>query len=429
MTLQQIATAVDGLVVGDPDLLVRGCAYLDTRRAVGDGLFVAVAGTRVDGHDHAGGAHAVLGSRPTSAPTVVVADTTVALGRLARAVVAHRAPRVVAVTGSHGKTAVKEFLAAILPGATATHGNQNNELGVALTALRLPAHGGDLVVEMGARAVGHLTYLAGITPPDLSAVTALGHSHLERFGGPHLLEAAKRELPQATSGVCVLNADDPRVLAMAAHTWARVVTFGTRGDVGWSAVTLDEVGRAGFLLHPGGAPVAVRLGVVGAHQVANAACAAALALAAGTPVEAVVAGLERTGGGERRLRPRRRDDGGLLLDDCYNAAPASMAAALRALAAVAGPGHRVAVLGAMRELGEVSGRGHRMVGALARRLGVDVVGVGPGAQDLAAAGTWVANPEAALGVLRERLSPDDVVLVKASRTEALERVADALLPR
>lgn len=425
MTLQEIATVTGGQLVGDPSLPVRGAAYLDSRDPEPDGLFVAVVGARTDGHDHVGTAHAVLGSRATDRPTVVVPDPVVALGLLGRCVVERRGPRVFAITGSHGKTSAKEFLAAILPGATTTRGNQNNELGVALTALRMPVAGGDLVVEMGARAVGHLTYLAGITPPRFAAVTALGHSHLERFGSPELLATAKAELPQAAEELCVLNADDPRVLAMASLTWAPVLTFGARGDVSATDVRVHD-GRASFRLGFRGDHRDVRLQVPGRHQVANACCAAALALGSGSALDDVAAGLERLArSGEHRMERRVRHDGGILLDDCYNASPASMLAALRTLADVAPAGHRVAALGPMRELGPATARAHRMVAAAARRYGVEVLGVGPDT----CGDDRVPDVETAAAVLRERLTPDDALLVKASRPSRLERLVDLLAPR
>lgn len=152
LSLAQIAAVTGGTVCGDPALVVTGPAYLDSRCPHAGGLFVAIAGERVDGHCFAAHAHAVLGSRPTGRPTVVVPDPVVALGRLARHVVAAVAPTVVAVTGSHGKTTTKDYLAALLPGAVATAGNRNNELGVPLTAVRLEAGDQFLVLEMGARA-------------------------------------------------------------------------------------------------------------------------------------------------------------------------------------------------------------------------------------------------------------------------------------
>lgn len=438
-TLDEIAAATGGAVAGPPDLPVRGEAYLDSRAPAADGLFVALAGERADGHDHVAGAHAVLGSRPTSRPTVVVADPVVALGDLARHVVRRVGPRVLAVTGSHGKTTTTRLLAACLPGAVATRGNQNNELGVPLTVLRLGtprdphelgAPGGeraDLVLEMGSRGVGQLTYLAGVAPPDIAAVTAVGTSHLGRFGSRDLLARAKGELAEAVSGTCVLNADDPRVLAMASRTSAEVVTFGRGGDVSWSGVRLDGQGRPAFFLHAHGATAPVRLRVVGEHQVAAAACAAAMATAAGVPLELVA---ERLGAAEpvaQRLVRHVVAGGPVVLDDTYNAAPASVVAALRTLAAVAPAGHRHAVLGPMGELGEASERGHRAVALVARSLGVQVVAVGEAARPLVLPGaTWVPDTGAALDVVR-RLGPADTVLVKASRGARLETLVEALV--
>lgn len=450
-TLDEIAALTGGTVAGPRravvrDLVVRGEAYLDSRAPVPGGLFVALAGERADGHDHVAGAHAVLGSRPTPRPTVVVADPVVALGDLARHVVRRVRPRVLAVTGSHGKTTTTRLLAACLPGAVATRGNQNNELGVPLTALRLTApadlDGGrtdgvgtpggerpDLVLEMGSRGVGQLTYLAGVAPPEIAAVTAVGTSHLGRFGSRDLLARAKGELAEAVSGTCVLNADDPRVLAMASRTSADVVTFGRSGDLAWSGVRLDDQGRPAFVLHAHGASAPVRLRVVGEHQVAAAACASAMATAAGVPLDLVA---ERLGAAEpvaQRLVRRVAADGPVVLDDTYNAAPASVVAALRTLAAVAPPGHRHAVLGPMGELGEASEGGHRAVALVARSLGVQVVAVGEAARPLVLPGTtWVPDQAAALDVVR-RLGPADTVLVKASRGARLETLVEALLAR
>lgn len=434
-TLDEIAAVTRGTVAGPRELRVSGEAYLDSRAPVPGGLFVALAGERTDGHDHVAGAHAVLGSRPTPRPTVVVADPVVALGDLARHVVRRVRPRVLAVTGSHGKTTATRLLAACLPGAVATRGNQNNELGVPLTALRLTAVGTpggerpDLVLEMGSRGVGQLTYLAGVAPPDIAAVTAVGTSHLGRFGSRALLARAKGELAEAVSGTCVLNADDPRVLAMAARTSAEVVTFGRSGDVSWSGVRLDDQGRPAFVVHAHGASAPVRLRVAGEHQVVAAACAAAMATAAGVPLGLVA---ERLGTAEpvaQRLVRRVVADGPVVLDDTYNAAPASVVAALRTLAAVAPPGHRHAVLGPMGELGEASDRGHRAVALVARSLGVQVVAVGEAARPLVLPGsTWVPDQAAALEVVRG-LGPADTVLVKGSRGARLETMVEALLAR
>ncbi|WP_426511102.1 UDP-N-acetylmuramoyl-tripeptide--D-alanyl-D-alanine ligase [Dactylosporangium sp. McL0621] len=428
LSLAQIAAVTGGTVCGDPTLVVTGPAYLDSRAPHPGGLFVAIAGERADGHAFAAGARAVLGSRPTGRPTVVVADPVVALGRLARHVVAAVAPTVLAVTGSHGKTTTKDYLAALLPGAVATAGNQNNELGVPLTALRLRPRDEFLVLELGARGVGHLAYLCDIAPPHIGAVLGVGSAHVGAFGSLELTAAAKGELPAALpgAGVAVLNADDPRVAGMP--TPARVLTFGLRGDVTWRDVRLDRLARPSFALGYAGAWQPVRLRQSGAHQVVNAAGAAAVALAAGGDLPAIA---RRLGAVERaspmRMAVSRRDDGPIVIDDTYNANPESMRAALRALVSIGRgrAGRTVAVLGEMRELGPASAAAHAEVGAFARAAGVDVV-LAVGAAAHPAGGIGLGDIPAAVAWLEEHLGPDDTVLVKASRAAGLDVVARAL---
>ena len=429
MTLAEIAAVVRGTVDGQPDLLVTGPAYLDSRRPEPGGLFVALAGARADGHDHAAGAHAALASRPCGVPAVLVPDPVVALARLARQVVRSVGPTVLAVTGSHGKTGTKDLLAQLLPGAVATRGNLNNELGVPLTALRLTAATGQLVLEMGARGVGHLSWLTDIAPPTVAAVLAVGSAHLGAFGSRELTAVAKGELVEAlpASGTAVLNADDTRVLAMAARTRASVLTYGRAGDVRWRDVVLDDLARPSFLLGAGGQWVPVALGMSGAHQVANAAAAAAMALAAGETLDAI--GLRLSAAepqSPHRMSLQHRADGLLVIDDAYNANPESMAVALQALVAIGShrPGRTVAVLGPMGELGPGSAALHREVARLAVRLGVDeVLAVGTTAYG----GPAVRDRAQALGWLSGRLHADDTVLVKASRAAELDLLAADLV--
>ena len=281
LRLTEIARLVGGDLHG-PDVVVEGAAYVDTRAAEPSGLYVALVGERVDGHTYADGAHAVLGSRPTSAPTVVVDDVTVALGRLAHAVLDRLDVPVLAMTGSQGKTSTKDLLAHVLgERAVATRANNNNELGVPLTVLRADAATAQLVLEMGARGIGHLAHLTDIARPTVAAVLNVGTAHVGEFGGVEAIAAAKGELVEALEpvGTAVLNADDPRVAAMASRTRARVVTFGEHADVRWRGLELDALGRAGFDLGHDGAWAHVQMRQTGAHQVPNAAAAAAMALA------------------------------------------------------------------------------------------------------------------------------------------------------
>jgi len=428
LSLDQIAAVTGGIVCGDPTLVVTGPAYLDSRSPHSGGLFVAIVGERVDGHSFAAHAHAVLGSRPTCRPTVVVPDPVVALGRLARHVVAAVAPTVLAVTGSHGKTTTKDYLAALLPGAVSTQGNRNNELGVPLTVLRLEADNDFLVLEMGARGVGHLSYLCDIAPPHVGTVLGVGSAHVGAFGSLELTAAAKGELPAALpgDGVAVLNADDPRVAAM--QTPARVLTFGLRGDVTWRDVSLDRLARPSFSLGYAGTRQPVRLRQSGVHQVVNACAAAATALAVGEPLPAIAQRLSATENtSPMRMAVSQRDDGLIVIDDTYNANPESMRAALKALVSIGSRrgGRTIAVLGPMRELGTVSTSAHAEVGAFARAHGVDIVlSVGPAAHP--AGGIALSDIQSALTWLEDHLGPDDTVLVKASRAAELDIIAHTI---
>jgi UDP-N-acetylmuramoyl-tripeptide--D-alanyl-D-alanine ligase len=451
MSLAEVAAAVGGVGHGPADLMVTGDAFLDSRSAVPGGLFVALVGEHADGHDFAapavaGGAAAVLGSRPTDVPTVVVDNPVEALGRLARHVV-RMAPAltVLALTGSQGKTGTKDYLAQVLAAAgstVSTRGNLNNELGVPLTALRVTGSTRFLVVEMGARGVGHIRYLCRIAAPQVAAVLNVGSAHLSEFGSVEAIAEAKGEIVEGlpASGVAVLNADDPATAAMALRTAARTLTFGRNGDVGWRGVLLDERGRPSFELGYDGRWLPVSLTQVGAHQVSNATAAAALALAARVPL-AVVAGALNASvpASPWRMELHERSDGLIVINDAYNANPASMAAALDALVEVGGGRRRtVAVLGEMRELGEESERSHREVGRLAASRGVDlVIAVGPEAAAISAgareADGWTglavdsAGRDAALAWVRNNVTAGDVVLVKASRGAALEHLAHGLL--
>ncbi|MFC7497548.1 MULTISPECIES: UDP-N-acetylmuramoyl-tripeptide--D-alanyl-D-alanine ligase [unclassified Nocardioides] len=440
MTLADIAGVVGGTVHGDPDLEVTGPAYVDSRQAQPGGLFVAVVGEHVDGHEYAAGAHAVLGSRPTEAPTVVVADPVVALGRLAGHVARQLPATVLALTGSQGKTGTKDYLAQALAAAgptVATAGSFNNELGLPLTVLRADAATEFLVLEMGARGIGHISYLCEIAPPQVAAVINVGTAHIGEFGSREAIAAAKGEIVESLpeGGVGVLNADDDLVAAMAARTSARVLTFGTAGEVAWRGVEVDDLGRPSFELGHAGEWRPVRLTQSGLHQVANATAAAAMALAAGLSLDTVADALTAaTSASPMRMELHERSDGLLVVNDAYNANPASMTAALETLRTIGERRGRrtVAVLGEMRELGDSSRAGHHQVGETARTLGIDtVVVVGEAAAAIAAGfgdeAIVTAGRDEALAWVRQNVAGADVVLVKASRGAALETIADGLL--
>ncbi|HKC27592.1 MAG TPA: UDP-N-acetylmuramoyl-tripeptide--D-alanyl-D-alanine ligase [Jatrophihabitans sp.] len=452
MTLGEVAGIVAGrLRNADPDTAVTGSVEFDSRKVTSGGLFLAIPGEHVDGHDFtadalARGAVASVVTRDVAGPSVVVSDHFAALAALAAAVV-RRLPQatVIGVTGSSGKTSTKDVLAALLTrlGPTvAPPGSFNNELGHPYTVLRADAKTRFLVLETSARGVGHIRYLTEIAPPRIGVVLNVGKAHLGEFGSREAIARAKGELVEALphDGVAVLNADDPLVMGMAARTAARVVTVGEApgADLRAVDVTLDATGRASFrlLATDGSADVALRL--VGRHHVGNALAAAAVALECGMPLADVAAALsavERTS--RWRMELSERSDGVLVLNDAYNANPDSMHAALDTLAAVTGAraGSRsFAVLGEMAELGADAPAEHQAIGRAAAALGITrLIAVGEPARAVlggsalegswGGTASWVPGVEAALALLRDELRPGDVVLVKASRAAGLERVA------
>jgi UDP-N-acetylmuramoyl-tripeptide--D-alanyl-D-alanine ligase len=412
---------------------------------------VAFPGEKVDGHDYAGvamaaGAVAVLGSRPVQGvPMLVVPDALTALGRLARAV-RDRLPRltVVGITGSSGKTTTKDLVAQVLAHlgeVVAPAGNFNNELGLPHTVLKATPDTRYLVLEMGARGVGHIRYLCDIARPDIGVVVNVGQAHLSEFGSVERVAEAKSELVTslAPEGLAVLNADDPRVRAMAKIARGPVVLAGQapEAEVRAEEVILDEHGRASYQLVTAGERAAVRLGVAGRHQVGNTLLAAAVGRSLGMALPDVAAALGDLGlVSSRRMDVFDRADGVTVVDDSYNANPSSTASALNALAEMGRNRRTIAVLGYMAELGEYERAGHADVGRLAAELGVDlllVVGdpaapIGAGAESVANWGgksVLVIDQDAAVAVLRDELRPGDVVLIKGSRYRTWD-VADAL---
>jgi UDP-N-acetylmuramoyl-tripeptide--D-alanyl-D-alanine ligase len=439
--------------VPDPRAVITGPVVIDSRDAGPGALFAALPGARADGHDFAAtalaaGAVAVLATRPVGGPALIVADVPAALAALAAAVVARRPDLIiVGITGSAGKTTTKDLTAQLVEtlGPTVSNrGSFNNEIGHPLTVLRVTTGTRYLISELSARGPGHIAALCAIAPPRLGAVLCVGHAHAGEFGGIEEVARAKGELPAAlpADGVAVLNADDPRVAAMAARTAARVLTFGRDpgADVRATGVTVDDQGRASFTLTTaaGSAPVALRLH--GEHHVSNALAAAALATELGMGLDAVAAGLSAAVPRSRyRMEVVTTPAGITVVNDAYNANPESMRAALAALAVMtAGPPSRrgFAVLGQMTELGEAAQEFHVQAGRQAAAAGVAglvVVGVegapilagakeGGGAAEL----IGVPDAQAALDALAQRLRPGDVVLVKASHSVGLEAVALAL---
>ncbi len=446
-TAAWVAEAVGGELAADGAIEVTSVRH-DSRECGPGSMYVAFPGENADGHayvEDAARAGAVLHlvTRPVDAPHVLVADAETALGLLAKAYLARLRSEstlaVVGITGSVGKTTTKDLLAQMLPDCVAPRGSFNNAIGLPLTVLTAGPHTRNLVLEMGANGVGHIAYLADIAPPDVAVVLLVGSAHLGEFGSVDDVARAKAELVRGSvpGATVVLNADDPRVAAMAALS-PSVTTFGLgEADVRAVGVTADR-GRARFTLVAEGAEAPVALRLVGEHHVTNALAAATVALALGDRVDRVAESLSAaTAASPHRMAVTERPDGVTVLDDAYNASPESMRAAFRALRDLAAGGRSVAVIGEMLEMGDASLDAHHELGHLAVRLGIDhLVVVGDGARaaydaavregSFGGEAEFVATIEEARGRLAAFLVPGDTVLVKASHGSGLWRLADEL---
>ncbi len=459
LPLAEVARALGAAEPARGDRSVPGDVVVDSRQVRPGDLFVALPGERVDGHDFAdaavrSGAVAVVAARdvgPLGVPVLMVPDPLAALQALAADVFGRDQPLTFGITGSSGKTSTKDLLAHLLgEGTLAPVGSFNNELGLPLTLLRRTSETRHAVLEYSARGLGHIAFLAGLARPHVAVELNVGSAHLGEFGSREAIAQAKGELVAAVQPhgasppVAVLNADDPLVRAMRerAPEGTRVVLAGLAPDAEVRAedVRLDDTGRPSFVLHTSGGRADVRLGLLGEHSVSNALLAAAAALHV-HQLHTVAARLESARPASRwRMEVHERPDGVTVVNDAYNANPDSMRAALRTLAVMgAGKTRRtVAVLGHMAELGDSAREAHMDLGRFVVRLDIgQLVVVGEQAGGIHAGavleGSWgsesihVDDVEAAVALLREQLRPGDVVLVKASRSAGLERVAEALL--
>ena len=433
-TTQDIAAAVAGELSGQ-NIEVCG-ASIDSRSVSAGQLFVPIVAER-DGHDFvpaalARGASAYLASREVTgvdAPVVRVDDTSVALMDLGRAARARLPERVVGVTGSVGKTSTKDLLAEVLRTTYVTAANErsfNNELGLPLTLAGAPDDAAAVVVEMGARGVGHIELLCSIASPTVGIVTRVDGVHLEMFGSLEAIAQAKGELVEAlpASGLAVLSADQEVVLGMRERTNASVLTFGrsSSADVTAEDVRLDDQLRPAFTLRTPWGSAPIQLGVRGEHQLTNALAAAAAAGGLDVPLDAVVAGLCGAAISGLRMQLDRSAEGALILNDAYNANPTSMNAAIDALLALA-VARRFAVLGVMAELGDDAAHAHKQIADRAMDAGIRVIAVD--APDYGSAATHVSGIDGALAAIGP-VAEGDAVLVKGSRVAALERVAERL---
>jgi UDP-N-acetylmuramoyl-tripeptide--D-alanyl-D-alanine ligase len=434
-----------------------GTVGTDSRAVEPGQLFVALRGERFDGHEFvaaaaaAGAAAAMVdegwaaglaGSAPL--PLVVVDDTRLALGTLASAWRAHFSLPLIGVTGSNGKTTVKEMCAAVLraqarrhgfgeESVLATQGNLNNDIGLPLTLLRLRDYHRAAVIEMGMNRPGEIAYLTALARPTVAVVTNAQRAHLEGLGSLAEVAREKGTIYQGLgeTGVAVINADDPHAgLWREMNAGRRIVGFGLEAGADLRAhCELRGLG-ARLELETAQGRIGVDLQVAGLHNVRNAAAAAAVCLAAGVTPEAVAEGLGAYTGTRGRLQRRQGPKGALILDDSYNANPDSVKAGIDVLAAM--PGHTFLVFGDMGEIGERSAQAHDEIGGYAKSKGIDgLYALGEmaalAARNFGEGGQHFATVEALVAALLPRLDGDSAVLVKGSRFMRMERVADALV--
>lgn len=445
-TLDEVLTATNGIVLKKQreDF---SSVVTDTRGMETGALFVALVGERFDGHAFArqaakAGASGIVVGKDfargelafLSATVVRVEDTLKAYQDLARFHRARYNIPVIAVTGSTGKTTTKDLIAAALSSkyrALKTEANFNNEIGLPKTLLQLGPEHDAAVVEMGMRGLGQIKALAEIARPTVGAVTNVNETHIELLGSIENIAEAKSELVEAigAGGVVILNADDPRVLAMRGKASGKVRLFGLNcAELGAERIRMETRGMT-FLCRGEGWTEEIQLRALGRHNVHNALCAIAAALELGLCVKDIRAGLARYEPADMRLNVKVKGEY-VVINDAYNASPASMAAAIDTLASTAKK-RAVAVLGDMLELGGHAPEAHRRIGVLLAEKKIDlVVAVGRAAQ-------WIADAardggiaevyacrtgEEAGGALRSALKPGDTILFKGSRGMRMERI-------
>ncbi|WKD58992.1 UDP-N-acetylmuramoyl-tripeptide--D-alanyl-D-alanine ligase [Corynebacterium caspium] len=490
MSLGEIARVIGGQLIdgADPNTVITGTVEFDSRKITPGSLFLALPGARVDGHDFASqavtsGAVAAIVAQPVGVPAILVphldiivdsnsdiyngvntqvmASLLAALSKLAHYVVEKQRAsgklKVIGVTGSAGKTSTKDMLATVLSdlGPTiAPPGSFNNEIGLPYTALRITDETNFLVAEMSARGLGHISYLADITPPDIGVVLNIGTAHLGEFGSQETIAQAKGELVEALpkTGIAILNADDAEVVQMKRRTGAAVKYFSTtnQADIQARNIILNDAGCASFELIANSPlnplSATVNLQVSGLHQVSNALAAAAVAYFLGLPLDRIAAALSQHRAiSAHRMDIRQHSTGFMVIDDAYNANPDSMAAGLQALQEIVGKrqekgvanARAIAVLGDMGELGEAAISAHEKLGASLAGFGVSsLVAVGESvnvqvmvaaAQEQGVFACQVPDTSQAAAVLGPIIDPAAVVFVKASNAARLWDVADRLM--
>lgn len=453
LTLGEIARLTGGTLHGAGDIIITSIST-DTRDIMPGALFGAIVGQRSDGHEFVNdaltsGAVAVLCTRVVDAPCVVVdgvgqIDPVIAaLGAIA----AHERAQlhdlnVIGITGSSGKTSTKDLIGQVLSAAAATYcpaGSPNNELGLPLTILNAPHATKNLVLEMGMRGLGHIQYLCEIAKPTIAVVTNVGTAHIGEVGSQLGIANAKAELVESlpADGIAILNADDNYVSAMAQRTSARKFTFGIQNPADVQAVDIDiaEDGTTSFLVKANDEEIKLTLPLIGIHNVSNSLAAIAVGLQVGMSLSQCAAALAKAEL-KSKWRMERTDlaRGIVLINDAYNANPESMKAAITALASFKSGEQTWLVAGGMHELGKNEHEMHLEIGQFARVAGIkNVIVIGqlakPIADGFGQSAVWVPDQNVAADYIEKNISDNSVVLVKASRSESLEVLAQELVSR
>ena len=429
-TTTQVTQIVNGKLEGK-DINLDGVTQ-DSRTVTANCLFVPLVAER-DGHNYienaiATGATAYLTNGPkyTDAVSIEVADTASALLQLGEAARTSIKSPVIGITGSVGKTSVKDLTTSVLTQRGLTHSSPrsfNNEIGVPLTLLNTPEEATAVVVEMGARHVGDIKQLCSVSRPDIGIITTVGAAHTELFENIETVGKAKGELIEGlpSEGCAILNADSKEVMKQASRTRAQVLTFGEKGEIRASGIELDSELQPSFQIESPWGRQEVKLKVSGKHMVKNALAASAAGLFLGMELPEIAFGLSEGTLSPARMQLETASSGFLVINDAYNANPVSTKAALEALASLNKSGRKVAVLGLMAELGDDAREFHEEVAAYAHSLGLDLLTVGT---DL-----YGQTPEDDINQSLAGLTTGDAVLVKGSLVAGLQSLAQRLLEK
>ena len=429
-TTTQVTQIVNGKLEGK-DMNLDG-ATQDSRTATANCLFVPLVAER-DGHNYienaiATGATAYLTNGPkyTDAVSIEVTDTASALLQLGEAARTSIKSPVIGITGSVGKTSVKDLTTSVLTQRGLTHSSPrsfNNEIGVPLTLLNTPEEATAVVVEMGARHVGDIKQLCSVSRPDIGIITTVGAAHTELFENIETVGKAKGELIEGlpSEGCAILNADSKEVMKQASRTRAQVLTFGEKGEIRASGIELDSELQPSFQIESPWGRQEVKLKVSGKHMVQNALAASAAGLFLGMELPEIAFGLSEGTLSPARMQLETASSGFLVINDAYNANPVSTKAALEALASLNKSGRKVAVLGLMAELGDDARKFHEEVAAYAHSLGLVLLTVGT---DL-----YGQTPENDIDQSLAGLTTGDAVLIKGSLIAGLQSLAQRLLEK